>query len=158
MSDERMLAACRNDQEDELNDILTEGDYDLSFTDSIGNTAAHIAAKTGSLGCLELLVNLDDIDLDVVNRLEGDTPLHSAVQYQDQDLDMAVAMVELLLAAEADPRIRNRQKCTPIMLVNPDNTALKTLLTDAAVAYELGDDDLADDDDYGSDDDDQPSD
>ena len=63
-----------------------------------------ISAKAGSIGCLELLVNVDDIEIDVKNRLEGDTPLHKAVQHQDEDLPMAVAMVELLLEAGADPR------------------------------------------------------
>lgn len=61
-------------------------------------------AKAGAIGCLEILVNLDDIELDVQNRLEGDTPLHKAVQYQTEDVEMATAMVELLLAAGADPR------------------------------------------------------
>lgn len=63
-----------------------------------------VSAKAGSIGCLELLVNLDDIDLNVKNRLEGDTPLHKAVQYQDEDLPMAIAMVEILLEGGADPR------------------------------------------------------
>jgi ankyrin repeat protein len=49
-------------------------------------------------------VNHDDIDLDIQNTLEGDTPLHVAVQYANQDHEMAVAMVELLLAGGADPK------------------------------------------------------
>lgn len=62
------------------------------------------SAKTGSIGCLEVLVNHEEIDLDIQNTLEGNTPLHLAVQYANEDHDMAVAMVELLLAAGADPK------------------------------------------------------
>ncbi|KAF7732029.1 hypothetical protein EC973_007134 [Apophysomyces ossiformis] len=154
---ERMLAACRSDQKEELADILEEGNYDLAFTDSIGNTAAHIAAKTGSWECLELLVNEDDIDLDLKNRLEGDTPLHHAVQYQDQDDEIALVMAEMLVEAGADPRIQNRHKLTPVMLVNPKNKKLKDLLSEAVVAHQMGDDDIVDEDDSSSGDD-QPSD
>jgi ankyrin repeat protein len=60
-------------------------------------------AKHGSLDCLELLVGHDGIDLDAKNTLEGDTPLHKAVEFTD-DPDVAIAMVEILLEAEADPR------------------------------------------------------
>lgn len=43
--DEIMLAACRNDQDDVLEDLLmTKGDQlDVNFTDSIGDTALHYA-------------------------------------------------------------------------------------------------------------------
>lgn len=60
--------------------------------------------KTGSIGCLEVLVNHDEVDLDIPNTLQGETPLHLAVQYATQDHEMAAAMVELLLAGGADPR------------------------------------------------------
>jgi hypothetical protein len=61
------------------------------------------SAKHGALNCLEKLVNHDDIDLDIKNTVEGDTPLHKAVVY-DEDPEIALAIVELLLEAEADPR------------------------------------------------------
>lgn len=51
-----------------------------------------------------MLVNHDDINLDIKNTLEGQTPLHIAVQYANQDHEMALAMVELLLAGGADPK------------------------------------------------------
>jgi hypothetical protein len=50
-----------------------------------------------------MLVKHDSIDLDIKNTLEGDTPLHKAVEFDD-DPDVAIAMVEILLEAEADPR------------------------------------------------------
>lgn len=34
---------CRNDQEAELEQLLEEGDCSVTFTDGIGNSAAHYA-------------------------------------------------------------------------------------------------------------------
>ncbi|KAH8550319.1 ankyrin repeat-containing domain protein [Umbelopsis sp. PMI_123] len=157
-NNELLLAACKNDQDDMLADIFKEGSYDINFRDGAGNTAAHYAAKHGSLDCLEMLVKHDSIDLDIKNTLEGDTPLHKAVEFDD-DPDVAIAMVEILLEAEADPRIKNRNQLTPIQLVNPNNVEMKNLLDSALVSYQVGDDDIVDEDDYGDDDeDDIPSD
>lgn len=43
LQDELMLAACRNDQEDTLEEILNDGSCDPNFVDGAGNTAAHYA-------------------------------------------------------------------------------------------------------------------
>lgn len=61
------------------------------------------SAKYGSLSCLELLVTLKAIDLNMRDRIDQDTPLHKAVQYKE-DYDIAIAMVDQLLEAGADPR------------------------------------------------------
>ncbi|GAN01375.1 ankyrin [Mucor ambiguus] len=150
-ANELMLSLCRNDQEEELEALLGEGNCDVSFTDGAGNTAAHYAAKAGSIGCLEVLVNHDDIDLDIKNTLEGQTPLHIAVQHADQDHEMALAMVELLLAGGADPKIADRRKLTPIMMVNPKYQDIKEKLDEASVAIDLDDSDIANDDDVDDD-------
>ncbi|CAO3644702.1 unnamed protein product [Cunninghamella blakesleeana] len=157
-NNELLLAACRNDQEDQVEEILETEDYDIHFTDGAGNTAAHLAAKNGSLGCLEHLVNLDHIDLNIKNILEGNTPLHCAVEYQDQDYEYALSMVDILIQGGADVNIENRNKLTPIMLVKPGRTKLKELLLQATASLQVDDADIANDDDYGSDEDDQPSD
>ncbi|KAI8339211.1 ankyrin [Chlamydoabsidia padenii] len=150
---ELMLAACRNDSESTLEEIFEAGEYDIGFTDGAGNTAAHIAAKFGSLNCLELLVNLDDIDLDAKNRMDGNTPLHYAVEYQTKDPEYALAMVDLLIQGGADTKIENRRKETPAMLVLPRNKDISDLLNGSSANYQMDDADIAnDDDDYGSDD------
>jgi hypothetical protein len=43
LPDELLLAACKNDQDDMLDDIFKEGSYDINFRDGAGNTAAHYA-------------------------------------------------------------------------------------------------------------------
>lgn len=55
-------------------------------------------------------MNVEEIDLDIQNTLEGNTPLHLAVEYADQDHDMASALVELLLAGGADPKYKWHSK------------------------------------------------
>ncbi|CAO3589730.1 unnamed protein product [Absidia cylindrospora] len=115
-------------------------------------------AKSGALGCLEFLVNLDDIDLNVKNRLEGYTPLHYAVEYQDTDTELAYAMVDILLQGGADSKVENRNKLTPSMMVHPKNKDLRDLIAQSTAAFEMDDADIANDDEYGSDSDNQPSD
>ncbi|CAO3657081.1 unnamed protein product [Mucor hiemalis] len=150
-----MLSMCRNDQEAELEQLLEEGDCSVTFTDGIGNSAAHYAAKTGSIGCLEVLVNDDEVDLDIQNTLEGDTPLHFAVKHASEDHEMAKAMVELLIAGGANINIANRDKLTPIMLVSPKHQDIKKLLEEANTTSYLDDNDIAHDevvgDEYDSD-------
>ncbi|KAI9270790.1 ankyrin repeat-containing domain protein [Phascolomyces articulosus] len=102
-NNERMLAACRNDQDDLLQVILNASDIDINFSDAIGDTALHYAASFGSVECMEILVNRNGINLNAKNRIEKNTPLHKAVQYEDEK-DIALAMVDLLLEAGADPR------------------------------------------------------
>ncbi|KAL1935694.1 hypothetical protein VTP01DRAFT_4834 [Rhizomucor pusillus] len=150
---EIMLAACRNDQDDVLEDLLmTKGDQlDVNFTDSIGDTALHYAAKYGALNCMEILVNLDDINVNIQNKMQKETPLHKAVQYRD-DPDLALSMVDLLLEAGADPKIENRDRATPLMLVDPKDDDMKDLLERATAGYQVDDSDIADEAEYADDD------
>ncbi|KAG0938163.1 hypothetical protein G6F57_009060 [Rhizopus arrhizus] len=152
-NNELLLALCRNDQEEELEKLVEEGKCNVNFADGAGNTAAHYAVKSGSIGCLEVLVNHDDVDLDVKNTLEGNTPLHLAVEYANQDHEMAFALVELLLAGGADPKIQNRDKFIPIQLVNPKHSDIREKLEEASAAYEMDDADIVaedEDDEEGS--------
>lgn len=41
--DDLMLAACRNDQDEMLEDIFKEGDFDINHTDALGDSALHYA-------------------------------------------------------------------------------------------------------------------
>ncbi|KAI7866925.1 uncharacterized protein EV154DRAFT_153461 [Mucor mucedo] len=113
-----------------------------------------ISVKAGSIGCLEVLVNHDEVDLDIQDRIGGDTPLHLAVQYANKEHDMAFAMIDLLLAGGADPNITNRNKMTPIMICNPKYKDIIDKLDGASVAYNMDDSDIAnheeDDDAEGS--------
>lgn len=60
-------------------------------------------AQFGSLNCLELLLKVPGININLQNNKEGNTPLHLAVQYTE-DPEVALSMVDALLDAGADPR------------------------------------------------------
>ncbi len=53
--------------------------------------------------CLEILVDVPGINVNKQNIKEGNTPLHLAVQYEE-DPEVALSIVNILLDVEADPR------------------------------------------------------
>ncbi len=57
---------------------------------------------------VDMLLDQEGLEVDPLDRMEGDTPLHKAVRFVNGlpsgDWDDAKAMAELLLDAGADPR------------------------------------------------------
>ena len=57
---------------------------------------------------LEELLDQEDVEVDPIDRMEGDSPLHKAVRYVNKqnkgDWANAAPLVELLIEAGADPR------------------------------------------------------
>ena len=74
---------------------------------------------------MDILLDQAGVEVDPVDRLEGDTPLHKAVRYtnnlaQDSRPEGKL-LVELLLDAGADPRyVDNHPKVESAIKVNPD--------------------------------------
>lgn len=52
---------------------------------------------------MELLLKIPDINVNQRNKKEGNTPLHLAVQYEE-DPEVGLNMVDILIDAGADPR------------------------------------------------------
>jgi uncharacterized protein len=73
----------------------------------LGNTALHIAAIRGSLECLDILLDQEGVEVDPRNRMEGDTPLHSAARLSTEEgaEEEAEEVITMLLEAGADPRL-----------------------------------------------------
>ncbi|CEP14017.1 hypothetical protein [Parasitella parasitica] len=154
---EQMLSFCRNDQEEDLIKLFEEkgvlnedgeGKCDLSYTNGVGNTAAHIAAESGSIGCLETLAN-EGINLDIRNKLRGETALHLAVKHAVDDPEMAYTMVEFLLECHADPAITDCDGLTPVQRINPKFEAIKSLFHRASI--DIDDSDIPNDDEVDDD-------
>jgi len=84
--------------------------------------------------------------------MEQDTPLHKAVRYVNS-LDKSEwasaghPIVEILLDAGCDPRIRNKAKLKPFELVDPRNTELRSILQKGEFAMQAGGDVVEEDDD-----------
>lgn len=120
--------------------------------DGMGNGCLHVAATFGSYEILDLLLDQEGIVIDEVDRMEADTPLHKAVRYVNS-LDKSEwesvghHIVDILLDAGCDPRIRNKAKLKPVELADPRNTALRSMLQKGEFAMTAGGDVVQDDDD-----------
>lgn len=135
-----MLAACRNDQDEMLEDVLKEGDVDINHTDKLGDTALHYCARFGSLTCLEMLIEVPGININKQNKKEGNTPLHLAVLYEE-DFEVALSMVNLLLDSGADPRIQNKAGSTVGDFVVGRSDDMRDIIDQALAGYEMEDSD-----------------
>ena len=111
--EELLFASCRQHNVDLLRETLSAlpspekvGDLINTSRDPLGNTVLHVAAIRGSLECLDLLLDQEGVEVDPRNRMEGDTPLHSAARLSIEDgaADEAKEVIEMLLEAGADPR------------------------------------------------------
>lgn len=100
-----------------------------------------------------MLLDQEGLEIDEIDRMEQDTPLHKAVRYVNS-LEKSVwphghSIVAMLLDAGCDPRIRNKAKLKPIELVDPRNTELRSMLQKGEVSMLMGGDVVEDDDDDG---------
>jgi len=134
-SNERLLAAARSDNDEMLLEALGEDDCDINFQDGLGNTALHYAASRGSTDVLEHILTTENCDVDPVNRLEGQTPLHYAVQLEDEDVRKYI--VGSLLDAGADTSIKDKSGCIALDYVKSSDVEVQTLFKSAATQNAL---------------------
>ncbi|OCK76702.1 ankyrin repeat domain-containing protein [Lepidopterella palustris CBS 459.81] len=125
-----------------------------SSFDGVGNGCLHLAATYGSYEVLDILLDQEGLEIDELDHMERDTPLHKAVRFVNS-LDkgewtlVGHPIVEILLDAGCDPRIRNKAKLKPVELADPRNTELRNILQKGEFAMTAGDDVVQDDDDEG---------
>jgi ankyrin repeat protein len=140
-----------------------------SARDGVGNGILHVAATYGSCKIihshtnshmltvptdevLDMLLDQEGLEIDEIDRMEQDTPLHKAVRYVNS-LDKSDwaghghPIVEILLDAGCDPRIRNKAKLKPLELVDPRNTELRSILQKGEFSMQAGGDVVEEDDD-----------
>lgn len=88
---------------------------------------------------IDTLLDQPNFECDPINRLEGDTPLHSAVRFINSlphplsadNLSFASSLLSMMTEAGSDARIRNKAKLTAAQLCDPRNDSLKRQLEDA---------------------------
>ena len=99
---------------------------------------------------LDILLDQEGLEIELTDRIEGDLPLHKAVRYANSlspaERPAGTPVVEILLDAGCDPRIRNKAKLKPVELADPRNTELREVLRKGEVAMMMGGDVVADDD------------
>ncbi|MCJ1238085.1 hypothetical protein MMC14_006074 [Varicellaria rhodocarpa] len=148
---ELLLEACRRNNTSLLNEVLSSHSSHVEIAkllntaqDGVGNYCLHLAASYGSYDVLDVLLDQEDLEVDPIDRLDADTPLHKAVRFINEqsktDWENVSSLVELLLDAGADPRIRNKGKLKAVELVDPRNTDLRSVLQKAEFAQMAGDD------------------
>lgn len=135
---ELLVEACRRNNTDLLSEVL-EGKSDAEIskllnetTTVMGNHLYHEAASRGNYEIIDLLLDQPDFECDPVNRLEGDTPLHTAIRWINSEppaqREFGNALVDMMLEAGSSPRIKNKGGLTPLQLVDPRNEELKELI------------------------------
>ncbi|KAF3807334.1 hypothetical protein GCG54_00008791 [Colletotrichum gloeosporioides] len=115
-----------HEDEDELSRILNE------TTTVMGNHLYHEAASRGNYEIIDLLLDQPNFECDPVNRLEGDTPLHTAIRWINSEppaqREFGNALVDMMLEAGSNPRVKNKGGLTALQLVDPRNAALRDLI------------------------------
>ncbi|KAJ7144835.1 ankyrin repeat-containing domain protein [Mycena crocata] len=147
-NNERLLAAARADNEDMLLEVFEQGDFDINFQDGLGNTALHNAVSHGSTDVLEHILSHEECDVDPINRIEKATPLHLAVRLEDPELRKHI--VESLLEAGADTRIKDKNGDTVLDALSADDGEIRALIRKEQAQASVSQDDVASDDEAGS--------
>lgn len=100
---------------------------------------------------LDILLDQEGLEIDELDRMEKDTPLHKAVRFVNslakEEWENGAHIVDILVDAGCDPRIRNKAKLRPFDLVDPRNTELRKMLQKAEFAMMAGGDVVEEDDD-----------
>ncbi|OTA54702.1 hypothetical protein K449DRAFT_389171 [Hypoxylon sp. EC38] len=136
---EQLIEACRRNNVDLLNEIISNCKNDDEISDLLNNTTTvmgnhlyHEAALQGNYEIIDTLLDQPNFECDPINRIEGDTPLHSAIRWINSEppaqREFGNALVTMMLEAGSSTRVRNKAKLTPYQLVDPSNKGLKDLI------------------------------
>lgn len=101
-----------------------------------GNTPLHLACQLGNWEFIDIVLDIEGVEIDPLNR-EGDTPLHLAVKYAIDEPEHGYFVIDNMLDAGSDPRIKDKHNLRPVDYVNSDNTKLKELLESAEYAASM---------------------
>lgn len=144
---EQLIEAVRRNNTDLLEQVLNEFGDDAAgkaelingAKDALGNYVLHVGALYGSYEAVDILLDQDGVEVDPVNGIEGDTPLHSIVRYSKEEPEHGQFMMEMLIDAGCDPRIKNKRKQKPLDLVDKrENPEIVNILQGAEYAAMMG--------------------
>lgn len=141
---EQILEAARRNNTELLLQIKSELNNDqekisqlINSTKEIitNNSALHLLCHVGNWEFIDIVLDVEGVEIDPKNR-EGQTPLHLAVKYCNDEPEHGYFVVDNLLDAGSDPRIVDDHKLKPINYVT-ENDKLKQLLEGAEYAIGL---------------------
>ncbi|KAJ7157324.1 ankyrin repeat-containing domain protein [Mycena filopes] len=142
-NNERLLAAARADNEELLLEVFEQGGFDINCQDGLGNTPLHNAVSHGSTDVLEHILSHEECDVDPINRIQKATPLHLAVVIED--LELRKHIVESLLEAGADTRIKDKNGETVLDILSTEDTDIRALIRKSQAQASVSQDDVASD-------------
>ncbi len=137
---ELLIEACRRNNTDLLTEILAplqDNEDAISHllnttTTVLGNHLYHEAAARGNYEIIDALLDQPGFECDPVSRVDGDTPLHSAVRWINgepaEQRAFGNALVEMMLEAGSNARVKNKGGLTPLQLVDPRNEGLREVI------------------------------
>jgi len=96
---------------------------------------------------LEHILCCDGCDVDPQNRIDKATPLHLSLEIKDPQLRYQI--VESLLEAGADTRIKDKRGYTILDLLGARDEPLRQLIRRSQAQASIARDDIANDDDVG---------
>lgn len=106
-------------------------------------------ADTFADDVLDALLDCEGLEIDPHTKIDQDTPLHLAVALSAKDKELGHAIVELLLDAGADPRVRNKHKNKPVDVVDPRDEELRKTLRTAEYKVSMAGDVVEEEGDEG---------
>ncbi|KAJ4416289.1 hypothetical protein N0V82_006819 [Gnomoniopsis sp. IMI 355080] len=135
---EILIEACRRDNVDLMKESL-EGKSEAEISDLLnktvtvmGNHLYHEAASRGNYDIIDFLLDQENFECDPISRVEGDTPLHTAIRWINNEpeaqREFGNALIDMMLEAGSNPRAKNKGGLTPFQLVDPRNTGLRELI------------------------------
>ena len=92
--------------QDDVSDWLVEEGALVALADAKGVTPLHVAAHTNNRHCVRVLLETGKVDVNAADE-KGTTPLHVAAHRASSDV------VETLIAAGADPKLKDRRGNLP---------------------------------------------
>lgn len=155
---EQIIESARRNNTELLLEIKSELNNDSeklsrlinTSRESITNNAPlHLACHKGNWEFIDIVLDIEGVEIDPRNR-EGSTPLHLAVKYCSEEPEHGYFVVDNLLDAGSDPRIRDNHKLRPVDYVKSDNFKLKELLEGAEYAISAEAENMLDEEDDAS--------
>ncbi|KAI3404792.1 hypothetical protein KGF56_002422 [Candida oxycetoniae] len=100
------------------------------------NTPLHLACNLGNWEFIDIVLDIEGVEIDPQNR-ELETPLHVAVKYAIDEPEHGYFIIDNMLDAGADPRIKDKHGLRPRDYVNKGNEKLLELLESAEYAISM---------------------